>query len=329
MIFTLSERQYKELVRRAAERAAAYRERHARSLVSLGMVLRTQDGFRVRDIARNLNRPAFNVSRSTETNTVVCDCNEFRARVKEEGRFRCAHILAVKLHLESRAGAASAQVLEFKTRAQPAKAAEDRQGGSNRGRLPRSPQLLADRCTLTMVTEALDRVAPEWQHHILYAAGSGPSRVKVIAAVTIGNITRMGTGWGDLRSPFGLQRAEESATKRAATQFRAVALELINSGGDGPATGRRGHRAEGGNHITKLRGTPAAKSAGTLITPRQLSAIRALERAAGYDRDHLSQYIFGCAADALSKRHASALITFIEEGLDTLEDEQFLQALAS
>lgn len=320
-MFTLSARLYKELVRRAEERTSAYRDRHARSLVSLGMVRRTSRGYHVRDIARRQLRPSFDVRRDPKTGRARCQCEEFEQRVKSEPRFRCAHILAAKYYAESLAAAGVARILKFEARQQTAPKRE------RRGHPPRDPQQLADYYTWTEVAEALDRVDPRWSQQILLAAPSGHNRVKVIVAITIGRVTKLGNGWGNALTPEGIKKAEDDAMKRAATQFRPVRLELTNPGGGGPA----GTSRSNGNvtPITKLRGSPVAKTRNTLITPKQLAAIRTMERHTGRPPDYFSYFIFGCATEALAKRCASALLTFLEEY--TVEDgaDEHTRALAS
>lgn len=222
-----TERQHRDAVRRAEERTAAYRGRHASWLVSLGMVRREGAGFRVRDICARLRRPSYRVWRD-RSGRARCECEDFAASDQEPPR-DCAHITAARL-LTSAEKYRSLRALLSDAAARSAERAASRTQPRAQ-RLPRKPELLAERCSLTAVTDALDAVAPAWRHQVLLVARHGPRRVKVVVAITTGNITRLGTGWGNLDTPYGVQKAEDDATKHAAVRIRPVALALRESGG--------------------------------------------------------------------------------------------------
>jgi hypothetical protein len=315
--FTISERQYKEAVRRASEREAERRVRHARYLAASGMVRRTAEGFRVRDIRFRSLLPAYDVWRDPATRRVTCNCEELKAHAAQP-TFRCAHIHAVKFFLEGREPAQeqkaeqTAQIIPFDPARRP-----------DHGAAPFSLKLsrakLASTCTWGEVATALDRVAPRWGYQVLLVAPAGPLRVKVIASLTIGQVTKMGTGWGSSRSPLGIQRAEDEALRQAAIQFRPVAAALINSGGDdSPGAGTRNmSRTRGGQ---RLQESTEAKSRATQITPKQLANIRKLESALGFDEDAASLTLYGMPTARLAKRFAVALVLHLQEELDALDD---------
>lgn len=316
---TPSERQYEDALRRAEERRVAYRDRHARALASLGMVIRRGDRFRVRDITARTRRPAYTVWRHSKTRRVRCNCEDYKARRRDDPKYRCAHVLAVKAHLEAesaRAAAAESAAPVVEISSKGAAARETRPANRRRPRLPRDPDLLAVRSAWTDVADTLDHIAPRWSHHVVLVAKSGTSRVKVVAAVTVENVTRLGTGWG-APNAAGVRKAEDEALKKAATRFRAVALALMEAGGDDPhGGGAAGETAAG--RLSKLRGRPEAKSQTTSATPKQLERIRRLERELGLEEDGRAQLLFGCAAAALAKRFASVLLLHLEEELDEL-----------
>lgn len=325
---TPSERQYEDALRRAEERRAAYRARHAQALASLGMVIRRGDRFRVRDITARTRLPAYTVWRHSKTRRVRCNCEDYKARRRDDPKYRCAHVLAVKAHLEAesaRAAAAesAAPVVEISARG-AAPARETKPANRRRPRLPRDPDLLAVRSAWTDVADTLDRVAPRWSHRLMLVAKYGASRVKVVAAVTVNNVTRLGTGWG-APNAAGVRKAEDEALKKAATRFRAVALALMEAGGDDPhGGGAAGETATG--RLSKLRGRPEAKSQTTAATPKQLERIRRLERELGLEEDERAQLLFGCVAAALAKRFASVLLLHLEEELDELTYERHAAA---
>jgi hypothetical protein len=325
-----SERQYEDALRRAEERRAAYRARHAQALASLGMVIRRGDRFHVREVSARARRPAYTVWRHSKTKRVRCNCEDYKARRGDDPNYRCAHVLAVKAHLEAeraRAEDAAAEsappAVEISTRSAAA-ARRPKPANRRRPRLPRDPDLLALRCAWKEVADTLDRVAARWSHRVMLVAKSGTSRIKVVAAVTIDNVTRLGTGWGALGAA-GVLKAEDEALKKAATRFRAVAFELMEAGGDDPrGGGAAGETAAG--RLGRLRGRPEARSQSTAATPKQLERIRRLERELGLDEDERAQLLFGCSAPALAKRFASVLLLHLEEELDELTYERHAAA---
>ena len=325
---TPSERQYADALRRAEERRAAYRDRHARALASLGMVIRRGDHFHVREVSARARRPAYTVWRHSKTRRVRCNCEDYKARRGDDPKYRCAHVLAVKAHLEAeRARAAAAEaappVAEISTRS----SASARQTGPairRRPRLPRDPDLLASRCAWKDVADTLDRVAARWSHRVMLVAKSGTSRVKVVAAVTVDNVTRLGTGWG-APNAAGVLKAEDEALKKAATRFRAVAFTLMEAGGDDPCGGGAAGETAA-RRLGKLRGRPEARSQSTATTPKQLERIRRLERELGLEEDERAQLLFGSAAAKLAKRFASVLLLHLEEELDELIYERHAAA---
>lgn len=325
---TESERQYENALRRAKERRAAYRDRHARTLASLGMVIRRGDRFRVREITARTRRPAYTVWRHSKTRWVRCTCEDYKARRGDDPKYRCAHVLAVKAHLEAERGRAAAvesaaPVIEISAKRAVA-ARETKPANRRRPRLPRDPDLLAVRSAWTDIADTLDRVALHWSHHVMLVAKYGASLVKVVAAVTVDNVTRLGTGWGALGAA-GVRKAEDEALKKAATRFRAVALALMEAGGGDPhGGGAAGETAAG--RLSKLRGRPEAKSQTTTATPKQLERLRRLERELGLAEDERAQLLFGCAAAVLAKRFASVLLLHLEEELDELTYERHAAA---
>src|SRR2546421_10332102 len=147
MRFTISARRYKEAVARANEREATRRDRYAHSLVSLGLVRRTPEGFRVCDIRFRSLRPSYNVWRDAETRRVTCDCEELEQRIKTEPAFRCAHILGVKYFLEERTPvkSGSAQVIPFDAEQKPERRASA--GATAPLSRSRNRERLANKCT--------------------------------------------------------------------------------------------------------------------------------------------------------------------------------------
>lgn len=321
MIRTVSEHRYKEALRRASEREAGRRDRHARYLAANGMVRRTIEGFHVRDIRFRLLKPAYNVWRDPATRRVTCDCEELKERAGTQPTFRCAHIFAVKYFLDERKQAAeqTAQIIPFDPSRRPA----------GRAAVPFSLKLnrakLANTCTGGDVANALDRVAPLWSYRVLLIAPVGPLRVKVIASLTIGQMTRMGTGWGSSHNALGIQRAEDEALRQAAIQFRPVAAALADGGGDdSPGTGARSiSQTRGGR---RLQESAEAKSRTAQITPKQLANIRRLESALGFDTDAAALTLLGITTTRIAKRFAGALILHLTEelaGLDHTWSERY------
>src|SRR5215813_12990695 len=70
----------------------------AKAIAAMGLVGRDFDGFTV--TSPGFRKETFRVWKDEE-GKVHCSCAEFHERLKNEPRFRCEHIIAVKLHIQS------------------------------------------------------------------------------------------------------------------------------------------------------------------------------------------------------------------------------------
>ncbi len=150
------------------------------------------------------------------------------------------------------------------------------------------------------VADILDEKAPDWSHSIRDIRQIG-NIVVVTVAITIDGITREGIGTGLADSEVGIKKAEHDALKRAAVKF-GIARHLYYKDEKNTET-----------ETVRFPANPIAKSVGDLLTSKQLGMIRMLGREIGIDVDQECQAIFGCSLDELSKRAASAFITYLQD----------------
>ncbi|HKY06520.1 MAG TPA: hypothetical protein VJQ56_16600, partial [Blastocatellia bacterium] len=69
----------------------------AKAIAAMGLVERDYDGFNV--VSPGIKKETYRIWRDEE-GRVRCNCAQFEEQQKEDTRFRCEHILAVKFHLE-------------------------------------------------------------------------------------------------------------------------------------------------------------------------------------------------------------------------------------
>jgi hypothetical protein len=81
----------------AALKNVSARTKRAKLIAAMGLVNRNDHGFNVKSPTRNKDN--FRVWRD-DKGRVRCSCAEFEGESKEDPKFRCEHILAVKYHLE-------------------------------------------------------------------------------------------------------------------------------------------------------------------------------------------------------------------------------------
>ncbi|HXF42471.1 MAG TPA: Rad52/Rad22 family DNA repair protein [Pyrinomonadaceae bacterium] len=151
------------------------------------------------------------------------------------------------------------------------------------------------------VADILDEKAPNWSHSIKDIRTIG-DYVIVTVAITIDSVTREGIGTGSARSETGIKKAEHDALKRAAVKFgiarnlykQELEEEKIN-GELKPVT-------------RTITFDATSSSIGDMITPKQLSMIRAISREKGIDPDSECKAMFDCQIAELSKKAASLLI---------------------
>ncbi|HET9530522.1 MAG TPA: Rad52/Rad22 family DNA repair protein [Blastocatellia bacterium] len=296
----------------------------AKAIAAMGLVERDYEGFNV--ISPGIKKETFRIWRD-EDGRVRCNCPDFEEQQKQDPRFRCEHILAVKFHLEppDEAGqpemtdedAVSSVSLDEGRSLEPARFAEllKRLSGAL------SPELIRQRIGWKdrfgrdhevdyvewhTVADLLDRICPEWSHQVNQIKQIG-DYVAVTASITIEGVTRQGVGTGSAYDETGIKKAEHDALKRAAVKF-GLARELYRREDDFPAQRSAG---EGGIQ-TQFSGEPVAKTIADLVTPKQLVAIRAIANAQKLNAETECQAMLGCRPEELSRRAASAFIDHLK-----------------
>src|SRR5947207_7038321 len=81
----------------AAVKSLQTRTKRAKLIAAMGLVNRDDHGFNIKSPSRSKDN--FRVWRD-DKGRVRCSCAEFEEQSREDARFRCEHILAVKYHLE-------------------------------------------------------------------------------------------------------------------------------------------------------------------------------------------------------------------------------------
>src|SRR5947207_4759908 len=81
----------------AAVKSLQTRTKRAKLIAAMGLVNRDDHGFNIKSPSRSKDN--FRVWRD-DKGRVRCSCAEFEEQMREDARFRCEHILAVKYHLE-------------------------------------------------------------------------------------------------------------------------------------------------------------------------------------------------------------------------------------
>lgn len=164
------------------------------------------------------------------------------------------------------------------------------------------------------VADILDRVAPDWSHSVRSVTQLG-DLVAVVAAITIGDVTREGVGTGSAENETGIKKAEHDALKRAAVKF-GIARDLYQ---------RESEVMEDPKGFSSPQSPPRdplAKTLTDLVTPKQLRMIRALSREIGCDPDQECQALMRCGTEGLSKRAASSLIDHLKRKQQKTEPEE-------
>jgi hypothetical protein len=96
----------------AAMKSLTTRTKRAKLIAAMGLVNRDDQGFNVKSPTRNKDN--YRVWRD-DNGRVRCSCAEYVEESKEDARFRCEHILAVKFHLEPPAETSSVQISASET----------------------------------------------------------------------------------------------------------------------------------------------------------------------------------------------------------------------
>ncbi len=154
------------------------------------------------------------------------------------------------------------------------------------------------------VADILDRVAPTWSHAVRNIVQIG-DMVAVTAAITIDGVTREGVGTGAADNETGIKKAEHDALKRAAIKF-GIARDLYQR--ESEVSDQQGSGPQAG----EFPRDPLAKSLADLVTPKQLSMMRALARLVGVDVEAECQAVLRCQPDEMSKRAASSFIDYLK-----------------
>ncbi len=154
------------------------------------------------------------------------------------------------------------------------------------------------------VADILDHVAPTWSHAVRNIVQIG-DMVAVTAAITIDGVTREGVGTGAADNETGIKKAEHDALKRAAIKF-GIARDLYQR--ESEVSDQQGT----GPQASEFPRDPLAKSLADLVTPKQLSMMRALARLVGVDVEAECQAVLRCKPDEMSKRAASSFIDYLK-----------------
>jgi hypothetical protein len=295
----------------------------AKAIAAMGLVERDYEGFNV--VSPGIKKETFRIWRD-EQGRVRCNCPEFEEQLKQDPRFRCEHILAVKFHLEppddmaleEGGGPLTDERNEPPDRdEEPARFADLLKELS--GAL--SPELIRQRIGWKdrfgrehevdyvewhTVADLLDRICPDWSHRVNQIKQIG-DYVAVTASITIQGVTRQGIGTGSAYDETGIKKAEHDALKRAAVKF-GIARELYRREDDFPS-----QKNGGGTGIqSQFSGEPVAKTIAELVTPKQLVAIRAIANAQKLNAEAECVAMLGCKPEELSRRAASAFIDHLK-----------------
>jgi hypothetical protein len=298
----------------------------AKAIAAMGLVERDYEGFNV--VSPGLKKETYRIWRDEEGH-VRCNCQEFEEQQKQDPRFRCEHILAVKFHLdppddsenvaevEAGEGGEAAQAHNGNDLVDPARFAEllkelsgslspemIRQRIGWKDRFGREHEV--DYVEWHTVADILDRICPDWSHQVNQIKQIG-DYVAVTASITIQGVTRQGVGTGSAYDETGIKKAEHDALKRAAVKF-GLARELYRREDDFHA-----QRNGGGTGIqSQFPAEAVAKTMADLVTPKQLVAIRAIANAQKVNAEAECQALLGCRPEELSRRAASAFIDHLK-----------------
>jgi hypothetical protein len=288
----------------------------AKAIAAMGLVERDYEGFNV--VSPGVKKETFRIWRD-EQGRVRCNCPEFEEQQKQDSRFRCEHILAVKFHLEPPDEENQQDDLAETEddRAEPAPFADTlrelsgallpemiRQRIGWKDRFGREHEV--DYVEWHTVADLLDRICPDWSHRVNQIKQIG-DYVAVTASITIQGVTRQGVGTGSAYDETGIKKAEHDALKRAAVKF-GIARELYRREDDFPP-----QKNGTGNEIQpQFSGEPVARTIAELVTPKQLVAIRAIANAQKVNAESECVALLGCKPEELSRRAASAFIDHLK-----------------
>jgi hypothetical protein len=307
---------------RSSERAEQFRRQRAIGLVTLRLVSREGDAFVVKTPFLREPRPSARVWK--EAGRIRCDCDELATGRRKDPKYRCTHILAVKYALETnqvyepkpeRAQAPETPDLVELARKALARHAANMPTPGTEPTAPDADELtpeldeLAQRTTLKQIMEALDHVAPKWGHRINQVRRTAHRTLSVTVTLTVGGVARQGTGEGSAAGDIGLRRAEAEAMKRAALKFKRVAEAVTTNTPDPPSPGEAGTKKP---LPFKFRGSPESKTIRNMMTPTQRRTLESIAARSNSTAEEECQAIFRCTLNNISKRAATALITFLE-----------------
>ena len=319
--------------------------KRAQAIVSMGLIKRTGNCFEVGTASIKNKSTTYQVWRNA-LNQVCCTCPTFTQASAANPSFRCEHILAVKLSLTLSASNTTTSTTTSQPsdsdkdhkNAMPHIPQSPAPNPSNHQpeekiihpqptnhhqspiQIPTTFREVAKQSSVPILIESLkqpkeqathlevmewhtmadhlDQAAPDWSFTVRTITPIG-QWVAVTAAITIGGTTREGIGTGLADSETGIKKAEHEALKQAAIKFSFV---------------RDIYPSTATTHITQTASSPTkphdplAKTLDTLVTPKQLAAIRTLAQAQGLQAEQECQTIYGCQLEELSRQAAATLI---------------------
>ena len=316
----------------------------AKAIAAMGLVGRDFDGFTV--TSPGFRQETFRVWKD-EDGKVHCSCAEFHERVRTEPRFRCEHILAVKLHIQSEEesigssplapqAVASETELESVSQTTQDEAEENVMEDSNvrvfenrNGAKARPFEQLLKRLSESVEPEMVkqrvgwrDRQGRE--HEVDYVEWHTVADLldricpdwshQVVSNKQIGDlvaVTASLTIQGVTRQGIGTGSAyDEVGIKKA--EHDALKRAAVKFG-----IARELYRKEEEEIEVKVSQPsfprePIAKTMAELVTPRQLVAIRAIANSQGIDYETECQSLMNCKPEELSRRAASAFIDYLK-----------------
>ena len=154
-----------------------------------------------------------------------------------------------------------------------------------------------------IVAALLDRLVPEWSYAVRGTAQIGEFAV-ITVAITINGVTRESIGTGPANCEHGIKQAENDALKRAAAKF-GVARKLYR---DEERFRDPEQYEDDDNQQIARTFDPLAKTAGDLISLKQLLLINTLAKQAKLDPEVLCRDMYRASLGEISRRAASVLI---------------------
>ncbi len=315
----------------------------AKAIAAMGLVGRDFDGFNV--TSPGFRKETFRVWKDEE-GKVHCSCAEFQGRVKTEPRFRCEHILAVKLHIQSEeenvgsspvAPETVANETDIVSQMKQDETEEIVMEEANNIRVFETRNGAKVRPFEQLLKRLSESVQPEmvkqrvgWrdrqgrEHEVDYVEWHTVADLldricpdwghEVVSIKQIGDlvaVTASLTIQGVTRQGIGTGSAyDETGIKKA--EHDALKRAAVKFG-----IARELYRKEEEDIEVKVSQPsfprePIAKTMAELVTPRQLVAIRAIANSQGVDYESECQTLMNCKPEELSRKAASALIDYLK-----------------